>query len=176
MLAQVPLRDGSLSVSGVRGRFPNDPTDSATGRVVKMGVTHTSGQTAFDIAALDAVIEAARRNGISSPLTPVPSIALGAEEVTPVELVAAYAPFANGGNRVKPRIVARIEAPDGKLLWQFPRKFNVAGLPALFTTVKRAGSALVTSPSWRRVSPPSGQFSSEGIKRLIQSELARAIG
>jgi penicillin-binding protein 1A len=65
----------------------------------------------------DAVIAAARRNGITSPLTPVPSIALGAEGVTPVELVAAYAPFANGGLRVKPRLVTRIEAPDGTLLW-----------------------------------------------------------
>ena len=64
-----------------------------------------------------AVIAAARRNGITSPLTPVPSIALGAEGVTPVELVAAYAPFANGGNRVTPRLVTRIEAPDGTLLW-----------------------------------------------------------
>lgn len=64
-----------------------------------------------------AVIAAARRNGISSPLTPVPSIALGAEGVTPVELVAAYAPFANGGTRVAPRLVTRIEAPDGTLLW-----------------------------------------------------------
>ena len=64
-----------------------------------------------------AVIAAARRNGITSPLNPVPSIALGAEGVTPVELVAAYAPFANGGIRVKPRLVTRIEAPDGTLLW-----------------------------------------------------------
>jgi len=64
-----------------------------------------------------AVIAAARRNGIASPLTPVPSIALGAEGVTPVELVAAYAPFANGGVRVTPRLVTRIEAPDGTLLW-----------------------------------------------------------
>jgi penicillin-binding protein 1A len=64
-----------------------------------------------------AVIAAARRNGISSPLTPVPAIALGAEGVTPLELVAAYAPFANGGARVKPRLVTRIEAPDGTLLW-----------------------------------------------------------
>jgi 1A family penicillin-binding protein len=64
-----------------------------------------------------AVIAAAQRNGISSPLTPVPAIALGAEGVTPVELVAAYAPFANGGVRVKPRLVTRIEAPDGTLLW-----------------------------------------------------------
>jgi len=64
-----------------------------------------------------AVIAAARRNGITSPLSPVPSIALGAEGVTPVELVAAYAPFANGGMRVKPRLVTRVEAPDGTLLW-----------------------------------------------------------
>ena len=63
------------------------------------------------------MIAAARRNGITSPLTPVPSIALGAEGVTPLELVAAYAPFANGGSRVKPRLVTRIEAPDGTLLW-----------------------------------------------------------
>jgi len=64
-----------------------------------------------------AVISAARRNGITSPLSPVPSIALGAEGVTPVELVAAYAPFANGGTRVTPRLVTRVEAPDGTLLW-----------------------------------------------------------
>jgi penicillin-binding protein 1A len=64
-----------------------------------------------------SVIAAARRNGITSPLSAVPSIALGAEGVTPVELVAAYAPFANGGFRVKPRLVSRVEAPDGTLLW-----------------------------------------------------------
>ena len=69
-----------------------------------------------------AVIAAARRNGISSPLTPVPAIALGAEGVTPLELVAAYAPFANGGLRVQPRLVARIEAPDGTLLWSTENK------------------------------------------------------
>ncbi len=64
-----------------------------------------------------SVIAAARKNGIVSPLTPVPAIALGAEGVTPLELVTSYAPFANGGNRVTPRLVTRIEAPDGTLLW-----------------------------------------------------------
>jgi membrane carboxypeptidase/penicillin-binding protein len=63
------------------------------------------------------VIDVARRNGIRSPLQPVPAIALGALEVTPVELVTAYVPFANGGVRVTPRLVRRIEAPDGKVLW-----------------------------------------------------------
>jgi 1A family penicillin-binding protein len=63
------------------------------------------------------VVAVAHRNGITSPLNPVPALALGALEVTPVELVTAYAPFANGGVRVTPRLVRRIEAPDGTLLW-----------------------------------------------------------
>ena len=63
------------------------------------------------------VILAARRNGISSPLSTFPAMALGAVEVTPLELVAAYAPFGNGGLKVHPRLVRRIEAADGTLLW-----------------------------------------------------------
>ena len=65
----------------------------------------------------ESVIAAARRNGIVSPIPDVPSIALGAVDVTPLELVTAYAPFANGGRKVRPRLVTRIEAPDGTLLW-----------------------------------------------------------
>jgi 1A family penicillin-binding protein len=63
------------------------------------------------------VILAARRNGITSPLPNFPAMALGAVEVTPLELVAAYAPFANGGLKIHPRLVRRIEAADGTLLW-----------------------------------------------------------
>ena len=63
------------------------------------------------------VILAARRNGITSPLPNYPAMALGAVEVTPLELVAAYAPFANGGLKIHPRLVRRIEAADGTLLW-----------------------------------------------------------
>ena len=63
------------------------------------------------------VVELAHRAGITSKLDPVPSIALGALEVTPLELVTAYAPFANGGRRVTPRLVRRIEAADGTLVW-----------------------------------------------------------
>jgi penicillin-binding protein 1A len=62
----------------------------------------------------------AHRSGIRSPMNAVPALALGALEVTPLELVAAYAPFANGGVRVQPYIVSRIEAADGSVLWQVP--------------------------------------------------------
>ena len=63
------------------------------------------------------VVAAARRNGVTSRLDPVPAIALGAIEVTPLELVTAYAPFANGGRRVTPRLVRRVDAADGTPVW-----------------------------------------------------------
>ena len=62
----------------------------------------------------------AHRAGIRSPLAPVPALALGAAEVTPLELVAAYAPFANGGLAVAPSLIRRIESGDGSVLWRAP--------------------------------------------------------
>jgi len=62
----------------------------------------------------------AHRSGIRSRMDAVPALALGALEVTPLELVTAYAPFANGGVRVEPYLVSRIETGDGTVLWRAP--------------------------------------------------------
>ena len=60
-----------------------------------------------------AVVQAAQRLGIASPLQANPSIALGTSEVTPLELVGAYAAFANGGAGVIPYVIAAGE-DDGR--------------------------------------------------------------
>jgi 1A family penicillin-binding protein len=62
----------------------------------------------------------AQRSGIRSSMNAVPALALGALEVTPLELVAAYAPFANGGVSVHPYLVSVIEAGDRSVLWRAP--------------------------------------------------------
>lgn len=49
------------------------------------------------------VVEMARRLGVESPLPPVPSLALGTAEVSPLEVATLYATFANGGLRPTPR-------------------------------------------------------------------------
>ena len=64
------------------------------------------------------VADLARRAGLRGELRPVPSLALGALEVTPLELTAAYAPFANGGLRVEPSLIRRVELVDGTELWR----------------------------------------------------------
>ena len=68
------------------------------------------------------VVALARRAGIRSRLDPVPATALGALEVTPLELSAAYAAFGNGGLRVTPTLVRSIASPDGTVLWRATRQ------------------------------------------------------
>jgi penicillin-binding protein 1A len=65
-----------------------------------------------------AIVETAWRMGIESDLTPNLSIALGTSEVTPLELTAAYVPFANGGYRPDIHFVRRILSADGEVLYQ----------------------------------------------------------
>jgi penicillin-binding protein 1A len=64
-----------------------------------------------------AVIRTAYRLGIYSKLEPNASIALGTSEVSPLELVSAYAPFANGGYAIMPHVIDRITAGNGKVLY-----------------------------------------------------------
>jgi len=59
------------------------------------------------------VVRTAHRLGISSKLEPNASIALGTSEVSVLEMVGAYAPFANGGFAVSPHVVTRIKTLEG---------------------------------------------------------------
>ncbi len=55
------------------------------------------------------VVQTAQRLGIASELEANASIALGTSEVTPLELVTAYAPFANGGIGVLPYVIRLVK-------------------------------------------------------------------
>src|SRR6201999_3976044 len=59
------------------------------------------------------VVRTAHRLGISSKLEPNASIALGTSEVSVLELVGAYVPFANGGLAASPHVVTRIKTLEG---------------------------------------------------------------
>ncbi len=72
-----------------------------------------------DYAPLERIGEIARRMGIKSNLTLVPSIALGTSEVSPLELTSAYATLANEGVYVSPISLLRIEDRDGILIDKF---------------------------------------------------------
>jgi penicillin-binding protein 1A len=64
----------------------------------------------------DPVIAMARKLGITTELQPYPSMALGAFELSLVELTSAYGTFANEGVRVEPHLVEEVLAHDGTVL------------------------------------------------------------
>jgi len=69
---------------------------------------------------IDSITALARRMGIQSPVAQVPSSAIGASVVQPLDLVAAYTTFANLGTPVEPRFLHRIEDRTGKVVHSAP--------------------------------------------------------
>src|SRR5579885_1505264 len=69
---------------------------------------------------MDSVAALAQRMGINTPMVPVPASAIGASEVHPIELVAAYTAFANNGQVVQPRMITRIDDLYGKTWFRRP--------------------------------------------------------
>ncbi len=67
------------------------------------------------------VAQAAKRAGIDAELDEVPSIALGVEEVSPLDLASAYLTWADDGTKVEPYAIDRIEDADGNVLWSSDR-------------------------------------------------------
>jgi penicillin-binding protein 1A len=64
-----------------------------------------------------AVVRTAHRLGIASKLEPNASISLGTSEVSVMELVSSYVPFANGGVAVAPHVIDKVRTAGGKLIY-----------------------------------------------------------
>ena len=67
-------------------------------------------------AGLPTVLATARAAGVGSELRPYPSVALGAFEVSPLEIASAYSVFANEGVRVEPIAIVGVVTSDGRVL------------------------------------------------------------
>lgn len=78
----------------------------------------------------EQVAETTRRLGISSPLKPVPSMALGTFPISPFEMASAYGAFANGGVRIEPIAITRIEDRTGRVLYEAQPRAVQAASPA----------------------------------------------
>lgn len=75
-----------------------------------LNVPTIRASTVVGIAEVASVAEAC---GVNRGLRPLPALALGAQEVTPLELATAYATIANSGRRTEPLIVSEVTDLDG---------------------------------------------------------------
>lgn len=66
----------------------------------------------------DSVADTAKEMGIETPIKAVPAIALGSQEVTPLEMASAYGTLANAGVHVAAHGITRVIAVDGETLFE----------------------------------------------------------
>ena len=71
---------------------------------------------------MDTVAGYAERFGVYEPMKPFLANALGAQETTLFKMVAAYAMFANGGERVEPTLVDRVQDRSGKTIYRHDQR------------------------------------------------------
>ena len=90
--------------SGGKSWSPRNYDERYEGRVsVRRALEHSLNSATVRVAleiGLPEVIQTAQKLGLAADLAPVPAVALGAFEVTPLDLARAYLPFVNGGARL----------------------------------------------------------------------------
>jgi penicillin-binding protein 1A len=100
---------------------------------------------------VDYAIDYARRLGIASNLHHDLSIALGSSGVSLLELVGAYAVFANAGERVEPVFITRILDRDGKVLEEAQPERQQAIAPSTAYLMTSMLESVVKEGTGRRV-------------------------
>jgi len=112
---------------------------------------NTAAVRVAERAGLDRIVETARRLGITTALKPAPSLALGAGEVSLLELTSAYGPFANGGNGVWAYGVTEIRDTAGQVIYR--RQGSGPGRvvrPGRVTAMNRMLSRVITEGTGRK--------------------------
>ena len=114
---EIPLPSGDIyKPTEIDGKFLGPMT-------MREGLIHSRNNVAIQIGmrvGMDSVAALAQRLGITTPMVPVPASAIGASEVHPIDLVAAYTAFANDGAVVQPRFITRIDDLGGRTIYQRP--------------------------------------------------------
>lgn len=70
----------------------------------------------------ETLVETGKRFGLTTDLQKVPSLALGTSNVRVIDMANAYSILANGGKKVSPVLITKIESADGDVLYQYKQK------------------------------------------------------
>lgn len=152
MRNDAPIKIGKWTPENYNGKYYGRVTLKTA---LAKSLNSVAAQLAMEVGP-NAVVEAAHRMGIESDLQPNVSISLGTSEVTPLELTAAYVPFANGGYRPDVHIIRRVTTTDGKVLYEStagggPRVISpevVGMMNAMMTGAVEEGTAKKAAFAW----------------------------
>jgi len=142
------LNDPILTAQGEW--MPEDEHSNATSMTLRSALRMSSNRAAvqmLDTIGIPRAVAFAEKLNIGTPAS-VPSLALGASEVTLLSLTAAYGAFADEGIVRQPILIRRVSDASGKLLYQVQSKSRQAVTPetaflmsSMLADVVNAGTA-----------------------------------
>jgi len=71
---------------------------------------------------MPTIVDYAKKFGIADDMPELLSFSLGAKETTPLKLVTAYGMIVNGGKRITPSFIDRVQDRDGKTVWRADKR------------------------------------------------------
>lgn len=123
-------------------------------RTVHDAVVHSSNTAmvqVLDEASPPSVAVAARELGVRSPLDPAPTLVLGFDDVSVIDVAALYAAFDRGGRSVHPVLIERIENASGEVLCWYPTEPGACAKPVAGNRPRRKGDRVVSSETAKAV-------------------------
>ena len=88
-----------------------------------------------EMAGFDKVVAVAHQAGLNEDIQPTPAVALGAYQVSPLEIAGAYTMFANNGVRVQPAFISSIRDQSAELYHHQPEMSRVLDPRVAFVMV-----------------------------------------
>jgi penicillin-binding protein 1B len=111
---------------------PNNYGEKFMGKVtVREALTNSLNVATVKVAELigyGRVVQVARQMGLGINIRPTPAVALGAYEMTPIEVAAGYTTFATLGTRAEPQFLRSVVNADGTPLEKFAPQTHVGAL------------------------------------------------
>jgi penicillin-binding protein 1B len=108
---------------------PNNYGERFMGHVtVRDALTNSLNVATVKVAELigyGRVVQIARQMGLGNNIQPTPAVALGAYEMTAVDVAAGYTAFANGGTRAEPQFLHSVVSADGSVVEKFTPQTHV---------------------------------------------------
>lgn len=148
-----PVTIGSWAPRNYTGKYLGPITLETA---LKESVNTVAARLANEVGTSN-VASTARRLGITSAIQLDPSMALGAVEVSPLEMAQAYAPLANGGYYAKAYGIERIRTASGQVLYDRsvaqPERRAVIAQPALAYMNQMMRQVLVSGTGARALVP-----------------------
>ncbi len=158
-----PIRIGSYAPENYEGGYRGE----ITAREALAESVNTVAVRLFERVGPDRVIATARALGITSPLERNAALALGASEVTPLELATVYASLAAGGRAITPYAITEIDSRSGAVLYRHnqvtpPQTVDadaVEALTSMMEEVLRTGTGKAAALGTRPVAGKTGTTS-----------------